>query len=285
MTTNGTMRLVRELSEIAGDYDAIFCDVWGVVHDGVAKSPAAEAALRAARERGVFVVLLTNSPRPRQGVVAQLDALGVSREAYDVVVTSGDATRAMIAEAPAPIFHIGAARDLDLFAGLDLCFGTAEDAATVVATGLVEDERETPADYAALLDRLAARSVPMVCANPDIVVHRGERLIHCAGALGAEYVKRGQTVHLAGKPHAPIYQVARDHLPARSDGAEPRVLCIGDGLFTDVKGANAAGADCLFVTHGIHRDELDAFAHDAALLAENLDTRGLHARFAARELR
>lgn len=285
MTTNGTMRLVRELSEIAGDYDAIFCDVWGVVHDGVAKSPAAEAALRAARERGVFVVLLTNSPRPRQGVVAQLDALGVSREAYDVVVTSGDATRAMIAEAPAPIFHIGAARDLDLFAGLDLCFGTAEDAATVVATGLVEDERETPADYAALLDRLAARSVPMVCANPDIVVHRGERLIHCAGALGAEYVKRGQTVHLAGKPHAPIYQVARGHLPTRSDGAEPRVLCIGDGLFTDVKGANAVGADCLFVTHGIHRDELDAFAHDAKLLAQNLDTRGLHARFAARELR
>ena len=127
-------------------------------------------------------------------------------------MTSGDATRAMIARAPAPLHHIGAARDLDLFAGLDLRFAGPEEAASVVVTGLEEDERETPADYAGRLERLAARGLPMVCANPDIVVHRGERLIHCAGALGAEYVKLGGSVSLAGKPHPPIYAVARGEL-------------------------------------------------------------------------
>lgn len=285
MTADERMRLVGGLAEVTGGYDAVFCDVWGVVHDGIAKSPAAEAALRQARRDGLTVVLLTNSPRPRAGVEGQLDALGFSRDAYDAVVTSGDATRALIAQAEGPVLHVGLPRDLDLFAGLDLDLAGEEAARTVVVTGLVDDERETPDDYRALLGRLAARGLPMVCANPDIVVHRGERLIHCAGALGAEYVKLGGTVHLAGKPHAAIYDVARARLPALPGGRAPRILAIGDGLFTDVKGANAAGADCLFVTHGIHRDELEAFAHDAMLLADNLGTRGLHARYATRELR
>lgn len=272
---------IASLSEVAARYDTLFCDVWGVVHDGVRHDPRAVAALRSAREGGARVVLLTNSPRPAAGVVAQLDRLGVDREAYDHVVTSGDATRALIEAGPSGFLHIGPARDRDLFEGLTPQPVDEAAAASVVVTGLADDERETPEDYRALLARLADRGLPMICANPDIVVHRGERLIFCAGALGALYTELGGQVRLAGKPHRPIYEVASAILPA----APERLLCIGDGLFTDVKGAGDFGADCLFVTHGIHRDELaDVLAHPGPLAAALLE-RGVRARYMLATLR
>ena len=279
--TDGALEVIARLGDIAGRYDAIFCDVWGVVHDGVAKNPDAEVALIEARASGPRVVLLTNSPRPAAGVRAQLDALGVSRDAYDAIVTSGDATRALISAGPRAIFHIGAARDRDLFAGLDLDFRDESGAEVVVATGLFHDETETPDDYRALLAALAARGLPMICANPDIVVHRGERLIYCAGAIASAYGELGQVVHLAGKPHAPIYDVAR----ALLTNPEARILCIGDGMFTDVKGANGIDADCLFVADGIHRDELAPADGRPEAIAAALRTHGLHARFVQPALR
>ncbi|HEY9057793.1 MAG TPA: TIGR01459 family HAD-type hydrolase, partial [Aurantimonas sp.] len=198
---SGISRKIKALAEISTGYDALFCDVWGVVHNGERKHPAAEAALTAARGAGARVVLLTNSPRPSASVIDQLDALEFSRDAYDAVVTSGDATRALIGAAGGPVFHLGPARDIELFEGLGVERVDETDAAVVVATGLYDDEAETPADYAGLLARLKDRDLPMICANPDIVVHRGERLIYCAGALARDYAALGATVHLAGKPH------------------------------------------------------------------------------------
>lgn len=266
---------IDRLSTIAGSYDVIFCDVWGVVHDGEVKSPQAEAALLDARSAGCRVVLLTNSPRPGEGVRAQLDALHVTRDAYDTIVTSGDATRALIDEGPDTIFHIGAQRDLDLYAGLDVRLVPEQEAEAVVVTGLFDDEAETPADYADMLARLAARNLPMICANPDIVVHRGPRLIYCAGALAAEYEKLGGAVQLAGKPHRPIYDVAA----RAAELAGGRLLCIGDGLYTDIRGANAYGGDALLVEKGIHEQDLAPFGADMQALAQELARRRLQAQY------
>ncbi|MEX6508347.1 TIGR01459 family HAD-type hydrolase [Jiella sp. M17.18] len=269
-------RKLAALDEVCGDYAAIFCDIWGVVHNGEKKHPAAERALTAARARGVTVVLLTNSPRPASGVIAQLAGFGLSGEAYDAVVTSGDATRALIAEAGGPIFHIGPERDLDLFDGLAVERTDALDnASAAVATGLYHDEEESPEDYRDLLARMKARDIPMICANPDIVVHRGERLIWCAGALARDYAAAGGTVELAGKPHPPIYRQAM-----KAGAVEPgaAILAIGDGLMTDVKGANDFGCDTLLITHGIHGAEFGS-APAADVVSRVLSEKGLSARY------
>ena len=272
---------IAALDEVSDQYDLILCDVWGVVHDGKVKSPAAEAALMGLRGRGGKVVLVTNSPRPSAGVLAQLDALDVSRQAFDAIVTSGDATRALIAKGPRKVLHVGLERDLDLYEGLGVEQVGEQEAEVVVVTGLVRDEEEVPDDYAGLLSRLADRGVPMICANPDIVVHRGETRVYCAGALGEAYAALGGRVSLAGKPHEPIYKVALE----RAGLGDPRVLCIGDGLHTDVRGAASIDADVLFVQEGIHREELADFRQDVAALARELATRGVWARYVMPELR
>ncbi len=270
-----TPQRIASLAQVVGGYDVVFCDVWGVVHNGEVKSPQAESALTAARQAGARVVLLTNSPRPGEGVRAQLDALTFSRDAYDVIVTSGDATRALIGEGVPEIFHLGAERDLDIYSGLGVSLVPEEAARRIVATGLFRDEEETPADYHDMLSRFAARGLEMVCANPDVVVHRGNRLIYCAGALAAEYERMGGTVLFAGKPHRPIYEVAA----RASELAGGRVLCIGDGLNTDIRGANAYGADVLLVEHGIHAEELAPFAQDMEAMAGELARRRLSATY------
>ncbi|WP_082653267.1 TIGR01459 family HAD-type hydrolase [Aureimonas sp. AU22] len=278
--TESAMRAIRSLDEVLSGYDALFCDVWGVVHDGVASHPAAVAALTAARRAGKKVVLLTNSPRLNDGVERQIAGLGVTREAFDAIVTSGDATRALIEAGSRHVLHIGPERDLDIFGGLGLSLESEAGAQVIVCTGLADDRSEDPETYRPLLERLADRGLPMICANPDIVVHVGDRLIPCAGAVAAIYAEIGGTVHLAGKPHAPIYAVAR-----RAGGEEARVLCIGDGLMTDVLGANNHGADCLFISHGIHRDELADVIGDPVLLSAELLARGVGARYVMPALR
>lgn len=267
---------IEGLATLHGRYDVIFCDVWGVVHDGERKHPKAEAALGAARRAGAKVVLLTNSPRPAAGVIAQLDTLDFSRSAYDAVVTSGDATRRLIERTGGPVFHLGPDRDVDLFQGLDAKRVGEEEATAVIATGLFDDEHETPDDYAALLKRLKARDLPMICANPDIVVHRGDRLIFCAGALARDYEALGGAVRLAGKPHPPIYDVAAG-MAAAADRS--RILAIGDGLLTDIKGANGFGIDALLITDGVHGEEFGGPKPEADEVAAVLAARGLTAAY------
>lgn len=276
-----SIRLIAALDEVAGDYDAVFCDVWGVLHNGLRKSEAAESALRSARRAGARVVLVTNSPRPEPGVSAQLAAMHVSPDAFDAIVTSGDATRDLIARHGGPVFFLGPERDLPLFDGLSAPLVGEDEASAVVVTGLLDDRTETPAGYADRLAAWAARGLPMICANPDIVVHVGDQLLWCAGALARDYAALGGEVRLAGKPHAPIYDLAR-----RKAGLGPgaRVLAIGDGMATDVKGAMGAGADVLFILAGIHEAEFTA-DDGAARVSAVLSREGLDARYFMAKLR
>jgi len=245
---------IKALDELSDRYAAILCDVWGVVHNGVEAHPAATAALAAARDRGIAVVLITNAPRPRDPIIAQMELLGVRRDAWDAIVTSGDVTRDLIAEGPRKVFHLGPERDTTLYDGLDVELVEEFEASAVVCTGFFDDDVETPDDYADMLVRLRARNLPFICANPDIVVERGDRLIWCAGALARDYGQLGGRTLIAGKPHKPIYDAAlraAGEILGREIG--PRdALAIGDGVLTDVKGAEQNGIDVLYVSGGIH---------------------------------
>lgn len=268
---------IASLAEIEARYPAIFCDVWGVLHNGETAFTEPARALAAARQRGIAVVLLTNSPRPHDGVEGQLHALGVPREAWDRIVTSGDVTRDLIAAGPRRIFHLGPDRDYPIFDGLDVELAEEFEADAVVCTGLFDDETETPEDYTELLARLRARNLPFVCANPDVVVERGERIIWCAGALARDFAQLGGRTLIAGKPHAPIYEAALKAAVSVLDRvvARTEVLCIGDGIMTDIKGAADNGIDALYISGGVHaREHGEPLEPDAELMAAFLGRHG-----------
>lgn len=248
------MKMPERLDDLTDGYDAIFCDVWGVLHNGEVAFAPAVAALKRARAKGLTVVLVTNAPRPYPSVIAQMTLLGVPEDAYDRVVTSGDVTRDLIIEGPRKVFHIGSERELAIYEGLDVEIVEEFEASGVVCTGLYDDETETPENYTELLQRLRSRNLPFICANPDIMVERGPRLIWCAGALARDYGQLGGRTLIAGKPHRPIYEAAskaveevRGHAVDRK-----RILGIGDGVLTDVKGAADYGLDVLYISGGVH---------------------------------
>jgi HAD superfamily hydrolase (TIGR01459 family) len=278
---------ISGLSEISDRYDAILCDIWGVLHNGVASFALASEALVSFRRRGGAVVLITNAPRPSPPVRRQVLRLGVPSEAFDAVVTSGDVTIGLIEERTGdPVLHIGPARDLSLFDAVAEATGrlpklvSLEDAQYALCTGLRNDETERPDDYEPELRAIASRDMTMICANPDIVIHRGENLIFCAGALARRYEELGGSVIYAGKPHARIYDRALA-LAERARGApigKDRVVAIGDGMKTDIVGASRAGLDALLVTQGIHRlslhDETPASGADPIELQRLYDEYG-----------
>jgi HAD superfamily hydrolase (TIGR01459 family) len=257
-----TVRQISGLSEISDRYDAILCDIWGVLHNGVASFAAASEALVSFRRRGGAVVLISNAPRPSPPIRGQVLKLGVSPEAFDTVVTSGDVTIGLMqAQAGEQVLHIGPERDLSLLDAVAEATGARpklvplEDAQYALCTGLRNDDTETVEDYEPELRAMAIRDMTMICANPDIVIHRGDTLIYCAGALARRYEELGGPVIYAGKPYAPIYDRALA-LAERVRGApvdKRRVLAIGDGMRTDIRGASRADLDVLFVTGGIHR--------------------------------
>jgi len=263
--------ILRRLSDWAGRYNAIFCDVWGVVHNGLAPHPAAGEALTRFRSGGGVVVMISNAPRPAWSVVEQLAKIGVPASAYDAIVTSGDVTQGLaLAEPDRRCLHIGAARDTPLFEGLAVARVAIEEAAFIICTGLVDDEAETAEDYRPLLAAAYVRDLKMICANPDLVVERGHMLLPCAGAIAALYEEMGGRVVQAGKPHRPIYE-ATYAKAAETLGRQPdksRILAIGDAIRTDVAGAAGFGVDCLFLSAGIHAGELhggDGFLDEALL--------------------
>jgi HAD superfamily hydrolase (TIGR01459 family) len=263
-------------SALAPDYDVVLSDVWGVVHNGVAAFPPACEALTRFRDKGGRVVLITNAPRPNGVVARQVEQFGAPRSIYDAIVSSGDVTRSEIAKRPGQtLLHVGPKRDLTIFEGLDVTFAGVESADYVICSGLFHEDTETPEDYRPLLQQMLARKLFMVCGNPDVVVERGETLLYCAGAIADLYAKMGGEVLYAGKPYAPIYDLAiqlaeqaRGHKVDRK-----RVLAIGDSVRTDFTGAASYGIDCLFVTAGIHsaefggREDPDPDAVERVLIA------------------
>jgi HAD superfamily hydrolase (TIGR01459 family) len=296
-----SIRLLNGLSDIAARHDALICDVWGVVHDGHHAHEAACDALRRFRGEHGPVVLLTNAPRVPEAVEEQFADIGVPRDCYDVIVSSGGAARAELErragataprsgdhfasggatlKKPLPLYYVGTDRDVSIFQGLDVGFAPLEEAEVVLCTGLRDDDAEAPADYGPELAAIAARGLTMLCANPDLVVHRGKRLYWCAGALARDYAALGGAVIHYGKPYAPVYEMALAAARARGPAGKP--LAIGDGMPTDIKGANGQGLPALFIADGIHGEEIEPYT--GAHLDELLGRNGVHAAAALRAL-
>jgi len=257
------------LGQIADNYDALFCDIWGVVHNGrVPFAEAIEALERFRSERGP-VILISNSPRPSIAIPLQFRQIGILSEPWDAIVTSGDAIIDELARrAPGPAFKLGPERDDVLYANLDLNFSDLADAHFISCTGLFNDDEETPEDYRELLLQARDIGLPLICANPDIRVKRGDKMIYCGGAIAQLYEKLGGEVIHAGKPHPPIYRLCRAWLEEILGYNLPqdRVLAIGDNIFTDLLGAQQEDLDCLFIADGVHSDKAEKLK---ALLVEH----------------
>jgi HAD superfamily hydrolase (TIGR01459 family) len=253
--------LVTSLAAVARPFTMLLVDVWGVVHNGVAPFDGAMKALAAARGAGKRVILISNAPRLAAEIPPQFARIGVPDGIYDAIVTSGDATRDVIkiwsATPPLRLYHLGPEQDVSVFKGLSIERVPLAAASHVVCTGLFDDETETPADYEKTLRQIAERRLPFLCANPDIVVQRGSRMIYCAGALARRLEELGGAVIYPGKPHLPIYELAMAKACelAGKPVAKSDVLAIGDGLATDILGAERFGIASLFILGGIHGAE------------------------------
>ena len=252
--------ILKGLHEIAQAYDAAFCDVWGVLHDGrSARRPAVETLRKFRRERGP-VILLSNAPRPVSDVEKQFAGLGIPHDCYDAILTSGVLAHDDLARrsraGTVKLLHLGPERDRGVFAGLSVSCVSADEAELVLCTGLFDDDSESPEDYRDLLTDLCRRKLPLLCVNPDIVVQRGGKLVYCAGALARLYDQLGGTSVYYGKPHRPIYDAACNIAAGIAGRRDLKVLVLGDGLETDISGANAAGLDAVFIADGIHGEDV-----------------------------
>lgn len=285
--------IIPGLSSLSPRYEALLCDVWGVIHNGREAYPGVVECLQQARREGVIVLLLSNAPRPNGPIREQLTGFGVPADAYDTVVTSGDLTRELLAKLgsaaqPFKFHRVGPDRDWPLFEGLHVVHVPMAEADAVVCTGPFDDTKETPDDYRDYWHDALKRKLPFYCANPDLVVQRGDQMIYCAGALAKGYEAQGGTVHYLGKPHLPVYEFVARRLAETVARTIPRDkwLAIGDGLKTDIAGAKRAGIDALLITGGIHEVELSsaAGAPDPQKIAAVLSAQTLSAVGAMRRL-
>lgn len=259
-------QIIDRFSEVSDQYDAAFVDLWGCLHNGNKPFTSAVDALRDFVGRGGYVILVSNSPRPKPGVMAQLDQIGVPTDIWHDVATSGDSAKAALATGTygTKVFHVGPDRDLPFFDPTPDILGIADiervpldQAEVVVCTGLFDDETETPEDYAATFLEARSRGLDWLNANPDIIVDHGDKRKYCAGALAQAYAARGGTVHSFGKPHPPIYDLARNRLTATAGRVieDRRIIGIGDGILTDIPGALAENMDSLFISGGLAAEE------------------------------
>ena len=270
-------RRITDLDQLTDSADILLCDVWGVIHNGVNPFQLSVEALKAARQRGQTVILITNSPRPAGGVIRQFETIGVDPDCWDDIVTSGDVTRQLVKEGPKQIYFLGPERDIALVEGLDVELVGPDAARAILCTGLFDDETEQAEDYRSMLESFRARDLPFICANPDRMVERGDRLVPCAGALADLYVDLGGETRIAGKPHAPIYREAMARASAiRGSADQARALAIGDGVHTDIRGALDNGFEAVFIARGIHANHyLNGRVTDEARLQAFLDAEGV----------
>ena len=286
-----TCQILTSLAEISSDYDAIFCDLWGCYHNGIDPYPAAIAACQAFRSGGGKVILLTNAPRPAASVKAMLDRMRAPEDSYDAIVSSGAACQAaLISGRHGKRFHyVGPERDLHMLTDVGLSNTPLADADAILLTGLRDDRTETPDDYAADIAAWRAAGLVVLCANPDIIVDRGEMRLWCAGAIAQRYEDAGGEVLWFGKPHAPVYDRCHEVLAEIAGGEVQKasILAIGDGILTDVPGGIRAGLDTIFVTGGLSATDFgpDVESPRQAPLEAFLVEQGLTPRYAIGRLR
>ncbi len=245
---------INGIQDLRLKYDVLLCDVWGVVHNGLALFEGIDTALKNWREGGGKVVLLTNAPRPAATVQQRLDALGLGRNCYDDIMSSGDGARDMLEQRAArgqKCHFVGAKKDMDLLVGIEIEYTNVEAADFILLTGMVDDGVETPDDYAQDIVLWKQHNLPLICANPDRCVQIGGTLIYCAGALAEIYEKNGGEVIWLGKPYLPIYETAAARIAKLIQADKSRILAIGDGHKTDILGANGAGYDVLYIMGGL----------------------------------
>ncbi len=285
-------QIIASLADISAPYDVLYCDLWGCLHNGKALFPEAVAALQAFRRKGGAVVLLTNAPRTRHAVKRRLDQMGLPADAYDVIAASGDATQVAMLQGAAgrKLWHLGPAKDEDIFTLIPdwlrdqppIQRVPLDEAEGILCTGPFDEFNETPEDYRARFLAAKTRGLTMLSANPDLVVDFGETRIHCAGALAQLYEEMGGTVISFGKPHPPIYDFARSQLAEHGITVDnDAILAIGDGVRTDIRGAQGEGIDALFITGGLeaHRFGADPARPDPAALAAWLSAESLSPRY------
>lgn len=295
--TQPVTRIIASLAEIAETYDVLYCDLWGCVHNGKALYAPAVAALQAFRRKGGAVVLMTNAPRTHHAVARRLAQMGLPDDAWDVIAASGDATQEALLQGAIGrrVWHLGPDKDEDLFTEIPGWLAGApaiervplDQAEGILCTGPFDEIRETPDEYRGRFLLAKTRGLTMLCANPDLVVDVGEQRIYCAGALAQLYEEMGGTVQSFGKPHPPIYDLARRRLAERGMQADTdRILAIGDGVRTDLAGARGEGIDALFVTGGLeaHRFGADPSRPDPAALQDWLRAEGLDPRYSVGRL-
>ncbi len=278
-------RIINDLADVSASYATLYCDLWGCLHNGREPFPAAVAALQQFRAGGGTVILVTNSPRPRPAVARQLESIGVPSDCYDDIASSGDAAQASMARGDfgRNVYHLGPERDLVFFqnedgSAIEVTRVPLDQAEGIICTGLFDDMTETPEDYRLTIRTGVNRGLKLLCANPDVIVDVGETRIYCAGAIAEAYTAAGGESFYFGKPHVPIYQLARKRLEAiRGPVEQNRILCVGDGINTDIRGGIGENLDTLFIAGGLAAeqtgmkagepdpDRLAAFLQDAQM--------------------
>lgn len=251
---SANIKQVERLSEIADDFDALLCDIWGVLHDGVKTFKSAVEAITRFKDTGKPVVLVTNAARPKSYVQAALLEFGITSKTYDSIVTTGEVFRSTFDQTKsARLFHIGQERDKDVFSGMDVVLADEKTAEKIVCTGLFDPDHEEAREYHALFTRLIHRNMELLCLNPDKSFSFGGKRFPCAGALAEYYVELGGIVHLIGKPHQLIYKFALNELDkfSKAELKQDRILAIGDTINTDLMGAANAKIQFLFVNTGV----------------------------------
>ena len=281
------------IAPVIDRYDGVILDLWGVLHDGERPYPGVPECLDRLRGAGKVICLLSNAPRRTSGVIAKLDGMGIGRDRYHHVMTSGEAAYDALRDRDDPwhaalgrrLYHIGPDRDRDVYEGLDYTLVASPDEADVVVNTGIVDFGESLSAYEPALEACRHHNLPMVCANPDLIVMVGEQMVICAGTLAQRYEAMGGDVFWHGKPHAPVYDRCLSLMGIKDKG---RILAVGDSLRTDVAGANAAGIDVALVTFGIHREELGGAwgeAVDPAKLAAAAAASGHQPTYARPSLR
>ena len=258
MNSNEPQKL-KGIREISDKFDVYFVDLWGVMHNGVQCYPSAIEVLEKLKEQNKKIVLISNAPRPSAVVKIFLETIGLESSCYDFLVTSGDITREYISlnSSKKNFYHLGPTRDIDLFKDLNVALTSKEECDEIICTGLVSDEEEKLQDYKILLDFFLNKKIPLICANPDEVVARGEKIVFCAGALANQYKQEGGMVRYFGKPYSEIYSFALKKIRAHKDFKDKKeinTLVIGDNIKTDIKGANLFNLDSVLILNGIYKD-------------------------------